>query len=371
MDAPNWFDITDVDKIDSPALIVYPAGVQHNIDVAKNIISNVSRLRPHVKTHKCPQVVQLMLDAGITKFKCATIAEAEMLAGCNAPDVLLAYQPVGPKIGRLLQLLAHYPGTVFSCLVDNADSAMAISHAAAGQQVIVPVYIDLNVGMNRTGIAPDAGALQLYQDCLQLPGIKPIGLHAYDGHADVAEPHKRQLQASAIFEKVLQLKQSIANAGITPPKIVIGGSPNFGIYAQKPDVECSPGTFVYWDGNYQQAYPELGFLPAALVLTRVVSLPAPGLLCLDVGHKSVAAEQPLAKRVQFLNAAGLTIISQSEEHLIVDAGPGHPYKPGDVFYGLPAHICPTIALYGKAITIVNKQVTGEWPTIARERKINF
>jgi D-serine deaminase-like pyridoxal phosphate-dependent protein len=371
MKITNWFDITDVHKIDTPALIVYPDRVRHNIAAAKKIIGNLSRLRPHVKTHKCVQVVQMMLDAGITKFKCATIAEAEMLAMCKAPDVLLAYQPVGPKIERLLQLIRHYPDTSFTCLVDNADSAALMAMAARSRQLTLPVYIDLNVGMNRTGIDADNGALQLYQTCLTLQGIKPIGLHAYDGHADTADLSERQKQVNKIFDHINRLKKEITNAGIAMPVIVIGGSPNFGIYAQIPDVECSPGTFVYWDANYRQAYPELDFLPAALVLTRVVSLPGPGLLCLDLGHKSVAAEQPLIRRVAFINAPQLTIVSQSEEHLIVDAGIEHRYKVGDVFYGLPAHICPTVALYGSMATVEDHQVTGEWQVIARERKINF
>jgi D-serine deaminase-like pyridoxal phosphate-dependent protein len=315
-------------------------------------------------------VVQLLLDAGITKFKCATIAEAEMLALGQVPDVLLAYQPVGPQITRLLHLIGHYPKTTFACLVDNIDSAKEIAAAALSHQIEVSVYIDLNVGMNRTGIVPGA-ALPLYQICHIMPGIKPIGLHAYDGHSGNADVNVRQQQANDTFNAIDSLKQQIIQAGISTPVVVIGGSPNFALYAQRDGVECSPGTFVYWDGNYSQAHPELDFAPAAFVLTRVVSLPAPGLLCLDLGHKSVAAECPLIKRVRFLNAPEFKLISQSEEHLVVDAGIDHNYKVGDVFYALPAHICPTVALYDRGLTVINGQINGEWRTIARERKINY
>ena len=115
------------------------------------MIDEISRLRPHVKTHKIREVSQLLLEAGITKFKCPTIAEAEMLAGIQAPDVLLPYQPIGPKVERLIQLIKNYPATRFSCLVDNIKAVDWIAQKAMEEGVTIPVYIDLNVGMNRTG----------------------------------------------------------------------------------------------------------------------------------------------------------------------------------------------------------------------------
>ena len=92
-------------------------------------------------------------------------------------------------------------------------------------------------------------------------------------------------------------------------------------------------------------------------------------LCLDLGHKSIASENELLKRVYFLNAPGLIPVSQSEEHLVVEAGEGHTYNIGDVLYGLPFHICPTCALYERAFTIEDQQLTGEWKIVARDRKI--
>src|SRR5690349_16091307 len=98
----DWYEISDIDELDSPALVFYPERIRENIRVLKTMINDVGRLRPHVKTHKTREAAQLMMEAGISKFKCATIAEAEMLGMVKAPDVLLAYQPVGPKINRLI-----------------------------------------------------------------------------------------------------------------------------------------------------------------------------------------------------------------------------------------------------------------------------
>jgi len=366
-----WYIIEDIDRLDTPALVMYPDRVKQNIDMLKYMIDDVFRLRPHVKTHKNKQVTQLQLDAGITKFKCATIAEAEMLGMKLAPDVLLAYQPVGPKIDRLIQLIVAYPVTRFSCLVDNRTSAIAISASAQKNNLSLDVFIDLNVGMNRSGIAPCDEALQLYVDCALLPGINPIGLHAYDGHIHDADLQTRIEKANRSYEPVSLLQQKLKELGHAEPVIIAGGSPTFAVYAKMPLIECSAGTFVYWDRGYQLAFPEEPFLPALLVVARVISLPTTSTICLDCGHKSMAAENILSKRVYFINAPELIMISQSEEHLVADAGAGHAYKIGDVFYGLPYHVCPTVAVYESAVTVEHNHITGEWQNIARDRKITI
>src|ERR1700761_4289814 len=147
MAGEEWYIIDNVDELDTPALVVYPDRVKQNIEILKGMIDNVDRLRPHVKTHKSSDVTRLMLEAGITKFKCATIAEAEMLGMSGAPDVLLAYQPIGPKLLRFIQLIHTYPNTKYSCLTDNLAAAVKISEAAIVNKVNIPVFIDLNVGM--------------------------------------------------------------------------------------------------------------------------------------------------------------------------------------------------------------------------------
>jgi len=371
MSEENWYTIKDIEKLDTPALVIYPGRVKENIIILKSLIDNVARLRPHVKTHKSKDATILMLNAGITKFKCATIAEAEMLGMCKTPDVLLAYQPIGPKLERFINLIETYPETKFSCLVDHNIAAQNISEAALAHQLKINVYIDLNIGMNRTGIAPGPAALQLYIDCDALPGIKPVGLHAYDGHLHDADLAIRKKKCNEAFESVRKLQQDIKQKGYPGPVIIAGGSPTFPIHAKREVVECSPGTFVYWDRGYNLICAEQPFLTAALVVSRVISLPDETKLCLDVGHKSVSAENEIGKRIYFLNAPEMVMIGQSEEHLVVDAGKGHHYKVGDVFYGLPYHICPTIALYERAITIENNKISGEWRNIARDRKINI
>jgi len=311
----------------------------------------------------------MMMAEGITKFKCATIAEAEMLAQANAPDVLLAYQPLGPKLARFVELIIKYPATTFSCLTDHPDAARAQSAAFAAIGWETPVYIDLNLGMNRTGIAPDETAFALYQLCGELPGVQPVGFQAYDGHLRQPDISERTTAADAAFAAVEDLRSKVIAAGFPAPVIIAGGSPTFPIHAQRPDVECSPGTFVYWDKGYSDLCPEQGFQPAAWLMTRVISLPDAEHLCLDLGHKSVAAENPIDKRVFFPDAPELKPVGQSEEHLVVHAGKGHRWKPGDVLWGIPYHVCPSVALYERAIIVENETIRGEWKAVARDRKI--
>jgi len=365
----QWFQITNPADIDTPALLVFPERVQQNIRTAIKMIGDVKRLRPHVKTHKCAEVTSMMMAAGIHKFKCATIAEAEMLAIANAKDVLLAYQPVGPKLKRFIQLIKKYPGTLFSCLTDNLSSANEQCSAFAGARVNVSVYIDLNVGMNRTGILPGTAMLELYRFCATAPGMVIQGLHAYDGHVTNASFREREKEADAIFAIVEAEIENIKAANLPEPTIVLGGSPTFSVHCKRPVVECSPGTFIYWDKSYLTNCAEQEFVPAAILITRVVSLPGATLVCTDLGHKSVAAESDKSKRVFFPEQEHLTVIAQSEEHLVLENRTNHIFKPGDILYAIPWHICPTVALYNRSIIIRDGKAATTWQNIARDREI--
>jgi D-serine deaminase-like pyridoxal phosphate-dependent protein len=366
----EWYHIKNIDNVDSPALIIYPDRVVANITTAKSMIDDVQRLRPHVKTHKTKEGTLLMMHAGINKFKCATIAEAEMLAMVNAPDVLLAYQPVGPKLQRFIALIKKYPLIKFSCLVDNLISAKSIAGVAIENDIEVPVYIDLNVGMNRTGIVPGDSAIKLYESCAGVKGIQLKGLHAYDGHIRAQDIQQRAIECDKAFEQVEAMQQKLAEKGFAGPVIIAGGSPTFPIHAKRKEIECSPGTFIYWDKGYYDLCAEQHFAFAALVISRIISLPGESKLCLDLGHKSISAENELQQRVYFLNAPELKFVSHSEEHLVAEAGAGHSYKVGDILYGLPFHICPTCALYERALIVENNEVSGEWKIIARDKKIS-
>ena len=363
----NWYEVNNIDAIDSPALLLYKERIRQNISRAVEMIGDVNLLRPHVKTNKTAEVCAMMMAAGITKFKCATIAEAEMLAMLKANNLLLAYQPVGPKAKRLFELVQQYPQTTFGCVVDNADTANALSELFSANKKTINVFIDLNTGMNRSGIKPE-NAFSLAEQLISLPGIQFKGLHAYDGHLRDTDLAQRQQKSNTAFDEVLQLAKQIEIITTQSISIVAGGSPSFPTHVQRK-VECSPGTFVYWDWGYKHQLPDEPFEYAALVLTRVISIVDEHNITTDLGHKSVAAENPLP-RVHFLNAPEATPVAQSEEHLVLKVADSNQFNVGDELYGVPVHICPTVALYEKAVVVEQNKAVTTWKVVARDRSIN-
>ncbi|MBX3238454.1 MAG: D-TA family PLP-dependent enzyme [Chitinophagaceae bacterium] len=366
----EWYSIANIDKTDSPALVLYKERITGNIQRVKEMVTGVQWLRPHVKTNKTPEVCRMMLDAGITKFKCATIAEAEMLAQLEAPDVLMAYQPVGPKLLRFINLIKAYPAVQFSCLADSITHAATIDAEAQKNGVIIRLFIDLNIGMNRTGIKPEA-AFELAAYIHGQKNIRLYGLHGYDGHIRVSDTTLRKEQADQGFDAVSHLENKIQQELNTSLTIVLGGTPTFPMHARRENVECSPGTFVFNDWGYKHALPDEPFEYAALLITRVISIVDQHTICTDLGHKSVAAENPLQDRVRFLNAPDVVFKGQSEEHLVLTVENTEEYSIGDVLYGVPIHICPTVALYDRAQVVENNSITGSWKIIARNRSVNI
>jgi 3-hydroxy-D-aspartate aldolase len=362
--------VRNAEEIPSPALLVYPERVQENIRRMIAMAGGVERLRPHMKTHKLPEVIRLEMAQGITKFKCATIAEAEMVASCEAPDVLLAYQPVGPNVRRLVQLAKQFPKTKFSTIADDVNAIRALSSAASEGRLTLDVLLDIDSGMHRCGVAIGPKAVEIYRLMATLPGLRPGGLHAYDGHIHDLDPETRLKNCDDAFGPVSTFRHELANAGLPVPNVVAGGTPTFPIHARRPQVECSPGTCVFWDAGYAAKLPDLDFLPAALMLTRVISKPGTDRLCLDLGHKAIASESP-PPRVQLLDLPEAKAVGHSEEHLIIETARAGEFSVGAYFYGIPWHICPTVALHSTAVVVKNGQAEARWRIVARERMLTI
>lgn len=370
---PEWWRIANVDEIPSPALLVYPDRAEENLRRLVAIAGGTARLRPHMKTHKLPAIARMHVALGLTRVKCATIAEAEMLASEGLTDVLLAYQPVGPAVGRLLQLAQTFPGVTFRAVVDDEEAARALSVAFSGAEGTIDLLVDLDVGMHRTGIAPDL-APPLYRLLATLPGVTPGGLHAYDGHLRDPDLSARRAQADAAFAQVRAVRDALQSEGFVVPRVVVGGTPTLPCHATRdePDLELSPGTVVFWDAGYSAGLPDMDFLHAALLLTRVVSKPGGNRVCLDLGHKAVASEMP-HPRVELIGLqtadSGLRFIGHSEEHLVLETPEAASLHVGDVLYGIPWHVCPTVALHGQAVVVRNGRAVERWHVTARERMI--
>jgi D-serine deaminase-like pyridoxal phosphate-dependent protein len=365
-----WYVASNSAEVPSPALLLYPDRIEENLRRMLRVAGGAERLRPHIKTHKLPDVLCQQLALGITRFKCATVAEAEMAARAGAPDVLLAYQPVGPNVARLLKLIQVYPRTHFSTIADDAEALRALSKAAMASGIVLDVLLDLDCGQHRTGVAPGPRAAELYRLMAELGGLRPAGLHAYDGHLHQSDPMLRAAACDAAFTPVRALREELTGAGLLVPRTVAGGTPTFPMHAARGGVECSPGTTVLWDHGYATRLPDLDFLVAATLLTRVISRPGKDLLCLDLGHKAVASENP-PPRVHFPDLPEARPVAHSEEHLVVESPQAGAHPVGTCLYGVPWHICPTVALHANAVVVRDGVAAGQWEITARARALTI
>jgi D-threonine aldolase len=359
----NWVTPAALQDVPSPAVVLGLDVIDANLSKMIEVTGGTARLRPHVKTHKMPQLVRRQMDLGIHKFKCATIAEAEMCARAGAPDVLLSYQLTGPNVARFAALQKKYPATRFSTVVDDAGALRALAAA----KIEADILLDLDVGQQRTGIQPGPNAVALYRELAATKSLRPGGLHAYDGHLQMANDAERAAGCVAAMAPVFALRDELVKLGLPVPRVVAGGSPTFLHQAVRADVECSPGTAVLWDASsvVQEGLP---FQCAAVLLTRVVSKPTADLLCLDLGHKAIASEMP-HPRAFFSALPDAQAVKHSEEHLVLKTSLAGNFSVGDALLAVPWHICPCVALHAEAVIVEQGVVTGSWPVEARARKI--
>ena len=365
-----WYQVTNVKDVCSPSLLIYPDRIELNIKKIIDIAGNVDQLRPHVKTHKMAEIIKLQMKYGIYKFKCATISETEMVAQCGAPDILLAMQPVGPNLDRFFKLKQEFKSSKISCIADNEDVIIQLSDMARKTGLETHVWLDINNGMNRTGVIPGEKAASLFKRIIDSPMLIAEGLHVYDGHIHEPDFSKRQKICNDSFAPVMSLIDELKNEGIGPVKIVAGGTPTFPVHASRKGVESSPGTLLLWDYGYSSSFKDMDFLYAAVLLTRVISKPSKDLLCLDLGHKAVASEmaQP---RVKILGMDNYTITNHNEEHMVIRTTEAVNYKTGDPLYAIPWHICPTVDRHDTVTVVNNNRATGQWSVEARKRKITI
>ena len=370
--SPNnkWYMVSNIQEVPSPSLLVYPARIESNIKKMVAMARNADHLRPHVKTHKMSEIIRLQMKHGIRKFKTATISETEMAARCGAKDILLAIQPVGPNINRFFQLKQEFPDTCIACVADSEDIIVWLSDLACQTGIETQVWLDINSGMNRTGITPGTEAIRLFKMISDLPMLKAEGLQVYDGHIHERDFTLRKSLCDEAFIPVEKLIEELKNSGFEKVKVVAGGSPTFPVHAIREGVETSPGTLILWDYGYSSSFTDMEFLHAAVLLTRVISKPAKDLICLDLGHKAVASEmaQP---RVKILGLNDYTIISHNEEHMVIRTSEALNFKTGDPLYGIPWHICPTVDRHDNVTTITDHIATSRWNIEARKRMISI
>ena len=354
------YAVSGVEDVLTPALVIYPDVIAANIDrTLKLLEGDADRWRVHIKTAKLARALRMLIDRGVRNFKCATTLE--LLVAClnGASDVLFAYPAMGANARRVQEIAQQFTNVRISVLAESEEQAQQWRGNSIG------IFIDINPGMNRTGIE-QSETIKILSLARAISGaaLDFRGLHYYDGQlGNLSEPERTQA-AHRGYDHLLKIVSELESSGTHVPEVITSGTPTFpcaltydGFRRANFVHRVSPGTVVYSDATSLHQLPsDYGFQPAALVLARVVSHPHAGIVTCDAGHKAVSADAGVPTCV-VLGHPELIPLSPSEEHLPLAVREGAPTPQlGDALYLLPRHICPTVNNFDVALLIRNGHI---------------
>lgn len=353
----NIYQVEDAGTILTPALLVYRDLVDANIKATVKMAGgDADRWRPHIKTAKIPAVLRQMIDHGITSFKCSTTLEMLIACQTGAKDVLLAYPVMGANALRAQEIARQFPAVRISVLVENFDQA------ALWRNTNIGIFIDVNPGMDRTGISQES--VKDIIDLAKNMGSQFRGLHYYDGHMSGVEPGERETRSHEGYARLLKLVNALEAAGIHVGEVITSGTPAAPYAISFPGFRrssfahrISPGTVVYNDMTSVGQLPGHGYHPAALVLSTIVSRPTTHSVTCDAGHKSVSADAGVPT-CSVIGHPEWKPAKPSEEHLPIEISSGDKPALGSKLYLLPRHVCPTVNNFDEALMVVDGRISG-------------
>ncbi len=364
--------IADIEDVMTPALVIYPEMIAANIEsTLKLLAGNADRWRVHIKTAKLGYTLRLLAECGVRNFKCATTLELQVACQSGATDVLYAYPAVGANARRAREIAEEFPDVRISVLAESDEQVQQWRGGRVG------IFLDINPGMNRTGIEQSAReqVVSLVR-AIADAGLQFRGLHYYDGqYGNVAES-ERTRETHRGYDRLLEIVSELGRCGISVPEVITAGTPTFpcslsyeGFRGGNFVHRVSPGTIVYCDATSLQQLPaEYGYCAAALVVTRVVSHPHAGMVTCDAGHKAVSADAGVPTCV-VMGHPELTPLSPSEEHLPMAVAQAAARPPiGDVLYLVPRHVCPTVNNFDCALLVRDGNVEAVERVSARGRE---
>jgi D-serine deaminase-like pyridoxal phosphate-dependent protein len=363
------YQIENVEALLTPALVIYPEIVDRNIAATLRLLGgDANRWRPHLKTAKLGFIMRRLAAKGVVNAKCSTTVELAAACESGMKDVLLAYAVVGANARRVKEIAGRYPGVRISVLVENVAQIAAWDGSGIG------IFVDVNPGMDRTGISQDGTAAIL--DVVRAAGAQFRGLHYYDGHMSAASLEEREKLAHKGYGRLMEIVAAVEGAGFAIEEVITSGTPSFPTSATYAPFRsgkfvhrASPGTVVYSDATSMKQLPaEWGYEPAALVVATVVSHPKPGVFTCDAGHKSVSADAGVPTCV-VAGRADLNPLKPSEEHLPIEVSGGARPAIGDLLYLIPRHVCPTVNNFDDAVIVENGRIAGVEHVTARGHEV--
>jgi D-serine deaminase-like pyridoxal phosphate-dependent protein len=354
--------------IDTPALVVDEERLRRNLALMADLARKHGvNLRPHAKTHKSPIIARMQLEQGAVGLTCAKLGEAEVfIREGGVRDILIAYPIVGAaKITRLLALMDEAHITV---VVDSLGAAEALSRAMAEAGRTLDVYLEVNTGMNRAGVAPDE-SVEIARAIAALPGLRLTGVMTFEGHAGSSPPETIADVAAEAGRTIVATAERIRAAGIPIAHVSVGSTPASWYTPATPGVtEMRPGTYVFFDNSifrHDRIGPEQC---AARVVATVVSRQAPDRAVIDAGSKTLAldASRSHAGYGYIVGHPEAIIERLSEEHGMVNLPPGvSGFNVGDRVEIIPNHVCPAVNLMDELLIVRGGRVVDRWPVAAR------
>jgi D-serine deaminase-like pyridoxal phosphate-dependent protein len=368
----SWQPGTEREALDTPALLIDLDLMESNIAKMAAHFTKLAergasvRLRPHIKTHKCPILAHKQIEAGGTRgITCAKLGEAEvMFAGGVRSGILIANQIVGQtKISRLMALRRHADVAV---LVDNERNTAELAAAAQASGVTLGVLVEINVGLERCGVRSVPEAVKLAQIVSESRGLKFLGLQGYEGHLlSIPDLDERRAAVERAMEPMLEARRAIEAGGLEVQLVDAGGTGTYNITSQIEGItEIQAGSYIFHDASYRQRTAD--FEPALTLLTTVISKPEREVVVLDVGKKSITFDDVVPPQPK--NLDGVSIQSAHEEHLILHLeGPAVDLQVGDKIEMILSHVCTTVNLHERYFGMRDGVLETVWDIPARGR----
>ncbi len=361
------------DQIPTPALVLDLDRFERNlVRMAEHATRHGKRLRPHAKTHRCPDIARRQIAAGALGVACAKLGEAEVMAAAGIGGLLVTTEIVAPAaLARLMRLTAAAPDTMV--VVDHAENVSALARAAAEAGRVVNVLIDIDVGGRRTGVQPGPPALALAREAGRHRSLRLRGLQGYAGHCAHVIGWKARRDAShAAMTPLMETRRLLESAGL-PVEIVAGGSTGtWDIDVELPGLtELQAGSYCVMDLDYQRIGGRAGdvltdFEMALTVVATVVSVPTGDRAMVDAGLKAFSTDKPFPPEP--VERPGIAYGFAGDEHgRLTVTDPSRPPGLGERIEFFPPHCDPTFNLYDRVYAVRGRKVEHIWPIAARGR----
>lgn len=352
----NWKD-----KVSTPALIIDYDIMKKNIEtMAKFAKDNNVNLRPHVKTHKCPIIGKMQLEAGASGICVARVGEAEVFVKNGFNDILIANEVV--ELSQIKRLIELNKESLVRVCVDSEKNVLELNDAASKRNFILEVLLEIDIGLGRNGVKPGNQALKLANIINKQSNLKLIGLQGYEGHlVSLKDSELRKKQTEECMDLLIDTRDLLNRNGHNITYLTVGNTITYKFSAKvKGITELQPGTYIFNDWHYYQTSSE--FKIGATVLGTITNNPAKRLYTIDTGLKAISSDSGYAV---LKNYPKTKIKVMTEEHSIIRAGINDHFEIGQKVELIPSHICTTVNLYDFFTVIKDAEIIAKWDILAR------